>query len=67
MFKQALSNKKHKAPYFEYLLTKLRVNPEAITQPEKEILRKIEYMCKLHDEAAVIAGRETLLDSKVWF
>jgi len=38
MFKQALGDKNHKAPYFEYLLTKLRVNPEAITHPEKEIL-----------------------------
>ena len=38
--------------YSEYLLTKLKLNPETLTVGEIETLRKIEYLLKWHDEIA---------------
>lgn len=47
--------------YLSYLITKLKINPETLTNNEIEDLRKAEFLCKLHDEMAAKTNQETLM------
>jgi len=47
--------------YIEYLLTKLRLNPEDLSYSEVDSLRKIEFSLKLHDDVALKLDQPTIL------
>lgn len=61
IFRDQLFSDEGSSEYPEYLMTKLRLNPDELTLSESEYLRKIEFCLKLHDDVALKLKEQTLL------